>query len=334
MGKRERKHSNNYPNFTGQYRHIHSCLRDSEGRFIRPIFENNDFKNQVVRYELLDTKDYESKPDKTGRRTITLLQLQSFDVTIIDSNYTGPLFKYCTHQVNQLLLPIDEFTTNQTNPITKLKNGLCLQPFCKESKKLYVNSKGNKKRTKDQLSEGSLGARVRSVLLKNCNVEQSSTYSIIFNKFNGTCFKCKKKLIFEESGEKGLDHTLPLSLWYPLTNQTATLLCKDCNSKKRAAPPTQFYTQQELIELSKMVDIPLDQLTNPNLSFNPQVVDYFLNNFDQVFEKLITTTRRSKERQLVKITEFLKKETLLLGKNPTDKINLLVNKLNEKLANH
>ena len=80
-----------------------------------------------------------------------------------------------------------------------------------------------------------------------------------------------------------LDHTMPLSMLYPL-DKTATCLCSKCNSSKSDIFPVDFYKPKELIKLSKITGIDLKSLKS---RFSNQIVvdaikqnrDYILNEF-------------------------------------------------------
>ena len=82
----------------------------------------------------------------------------------------------------------------------------------------------------------------------------------IWNKFNKQCFKCLTSLTSPKA--MNLDHTRPLALLYPL-DETATALCKECNSAKRDKSPKDYYTSSELERLAILTGIPIDELQNP-----------------------------------------------------------------------
>jgi hypothetical protein len=46
-------------------------------------------------------------------------------------------------------------------------------------------------------------------------------------------------------------------------DESATCLCKSCNSAKRDRPPSDFYTEKEIKRLSKITNISLKDLKNP-----------------------------------------------------------------------
>jgi hypothetical protein len=87
----------------------------------------------------------------------------------------------------------------------------------------------------------------------------------IWEKFDRKCFRCGKRVFINSRNPEGsfnLDHTRPLALLWPL-DETATCLCKGCNSAKRDRPPSDFYTDEELKKLSKITGITLKGLKDP-----------------------------------------------------------------------
>ena len=327
MAKRKKTKKNRYPDFSGKKREIHNVLRDSLGRIIRPIFIDSDKNKPVERYELLDILDIEDVlPNDFGRRSLNLKKLNSLNVTIIDSDFNGELYKYCIHDLEQNLEPISNFTFNETTHITKLKGiNRCLQPYNKNSKKIYVNTgeAGNSTRTKEQLVEGSQGARMRDQLIRFCLGKTKVSLDFIYNKFDGKCFNCNSFIEYKDTHKKGLDHTLPLSKWFPLNNQTSTFLCKDCNSSKRDQWPGDFYDLKKLETLSTLTDLPID-LLNSNQHYNKEVVNIFVNDFDNIMEKWSTFGRRDDISKKNKFILFLEKEVNNISKYMNDDENLSI----------
>ena len=83
-----------------------------------------------------------------------------------------------------------------------------------------------------------------------------------------------------------IDHILPSKWLYPLNKQNAALLSKDANNNKRHKWPSEFYTNNELIELAKITGANLSLISskvpviNKNIDVN-KCVDRYL----QVREK-------------------------------------------------
>lgn len=138
---------------------------------------------------------------------------------------------------------------------------------CKPCKKFFVNAPLNPQRNAQQFKEDWLRRRAIEVLVddllernlvhfefKDKTNQEFSEY--IRKKFWCKCFKCKKEI---ELNEMNLDHTMPLAYLYRL-DETATCLCAEDNSKKSDHFPIDFYTEDELKELSKITWLSLDIL--------------------------------------------------------------------------
>jgi hypothetical protein len=173
-----------------------------------------------------------------------------------------------TVEVDELadLLKGGSYTINENY----LKSYYGHQLECKACKKFFVNSALNKLRTATQHREDSLRRRAIE-LLTNDLLEQNWIYhdfrvktkkefdNEIWLKFEKKCFRCKEDI--GTSNEMNLDHTMPLSYLYPL-DVYATCLCASCNNEKRDAFPLNFYSDQQLIELSKITGLSLDILSS------------------------------------------------------------------------
>ena len=281
MPKRKRKHANNYPNFIGQHRELHSCLRNKDGFIVRPIKNFNGVG--AIRYELLNIKDIpDIKPNKFGRRALNVKALNDSSHEVLDSDWKGPLYKYCTHCDNQELLSLDMFTSNNhgykscllTEQDAKRYHlkGYSSQPFCMDCKKKYVNSTGNKKRTREQFVESSALSRYRTFMPEDLK-DKKFNLQKVFDKFEHKCFKCNKELCIENRKTYQIDHTLPASLFWNMDDNNCTLLCDDCNQAKSDQWPSMFYTESKLKEISKLTGIELSTLKNqPHI--NPAYIEF------------------------------------------------------------
>ena len=180
----------------------------------------------------------------------------------------------------------------ETDEIKKLEFGFQLE--CRFCKSFFVNRPLNPKRTSSQMKEDGQRRRAFEFLiaeLQNKSSQQSfrietgkELTEYIFKKFNGSCFKCKKK--FSQSNEMNIDHTRPLALLWPLDG-SATALCRSCNSKKRDRYPKDFYSKNELQSLADITGIDIVDLLNPlpNIKILNEIIrridwfyDEFLNN--------------------------------------------------------
>ena len=136
------------------------------------------------------------------------------------------------------------------------------QSECRSCKK-RINDVMNPVRTSEQFRESNMYRRLRGLIVKDENLDVEA----IFERFDSSCFKCDQDLDIEDPYQYDIDHTLPNTLWWPLTNANATLLCSSrtvefngCNSSKHAKWPDEFYDDDQLRELSDLTGIDYDTL--------------------------------------------------------------------------
>lgn len=65
--------------------------------------------------------------------------------------------------------------------------------------------------------------------------------------FQDRCFKCGSE------DHLTIDHHIALSKGNALTKDNAVVLCKSCNSSKKARDPQDFYTDEELMEVGSLL---------------------------------------------------------------------------------
>lgn len=301
--KRKIKNNVPKPNYSDKYREVHGVLRNIEGYMVFSELENGN-----VVYMLTNIKDLNITPDKIGRREFNKRWLVYLKQNVVDTNYLGDLFMYCTHQKDQILLPISEFTINRGNKQYHRVNldGHTYQPYCRESKKLYQNNVGNKMRNKDQLLEGSQGSRTRGLLTSMCYSGVSKCPSIeeIFKKFDSKCFKTGEKLNINDRDSYEIDHLMPASGYFPLNNQTATLLSSNANQAKNDIHPKKFYGEEKCKELCEILKYPFDKISDENYTLNDEVLYYFNDNFESVIK-----TWENKNRNKNSFFKYVIKET-------------------------
>lgn len=124
------------------------------------------------------------------------------------------------------------------------------QGECRLCKTIYNGIK-NQSRVTDQHRE----AAERRRLYKQLSREGGKIDSrAIFDKFAGTCFKCRRDLHYTTTGQKDFnsDHTLPVRLLWPFATDNATLLCSKCNNQKHDRWPSDFYNTLELRKLARL----------------------------------------------------------------------------------
>lgn len=163
---------------------------------------------------------------------------------------------------------------------------------CKPCKKYFVNACLNPMRNTQQFREDGLRRRALEVLVdtlldkefvhhefRRKNKKEFSDH--IWNKFDGKCFKCGKSIT---SAEMNLDHTMPLAFLYRL-DESATCLCDGCNSQKSDHFPVDYYTEEELVKLSKITGLSLTTLKTKQA--NQEVVKLLRENIVWFFDEFL-----------------------------------------------
>lgn len=332
--KRTQVHKNLYPNFYGKLRQLHSCLRDEHGHIIRPIPNLNGVG--AIRYELLANIDFSDiKANKIGRRALGIKKLNNTTHKILDSNWSGDIYKYCTHCTDQTLLPLEKFTSNNHGYSSCLLTkkdaskyhlkGYSSQPFCNNCKRLYVNSSGNKKRTKDQFIESSALSRFRSLLPPDLKDNKKYSNVDVFNKFGHQCFKCDKKIDINNRSSYQIDHTLPASLFWHLDKDNCTLLCYDCNQAKTDQWPNTFYCSTKLEELSRLSGYE-EELLNGGFIINPKFLAFCKSN---IFNKHISDCYEGRIGRRKSISKIIKRNNTMF-KQLIKKIERYISSIEDK----
>ena len=157
---------------------------------------------------------------------------------------------------------------------------------CKACKKFFVNAPLNPQRNAQQFKEDGLRRRaievlVNSLLKKNLvhfdfelrTKKEFSRY--IWEKFDKRCFKCGPNSEPIALREMALDHTMPLAYLYRL-DESATCLCSNHNSQKSDHFPVDYYSEEELIRLSSITGLSLEQLHKKEV--NKYVLDLLVKN--------------------------------------------------------
>lgn len=187
---------------------------------------------------------------------------------------------------------------------------------CKACKKFFVNMPLNPQRNAQQFKEDGLRRRAIEVLInyllktnlihfefEKRTKKEFSEY--IWNKFDRKCFKCKKDLLLSEMN---LDHTMPLAYLYRL-DETATCLCDSHNSQKSDHFPVDYYTSEELIELSQITGLPMDVLKSREV--NKDVLGLLVKNVVWFYDEFLMLEDYQKVRDGIltadKINDSLKR---------------------------
>jgi hypothetical protein len=182
----------------------------------------------------------------------------------------------------------------------KLYNGYQLE--CKSCKKFFVNAPLNPLRNSTQHREDSLRRRAIEVLVDTLlekdwiyhkfRIENKKEFDKhIWEKFGKKCFKCSKQLKNER--EMDLDHTMPLASFWGL-DETATCLCKRCNSLKSDKFPVQFYTKDELKKLAEITKLPIELISIKKA--NKYVIEKLIKKVDWFFDTFLSNKDYQKVR--------------------------------------
>ncbi|PVB05048.1 HNH endonuclease [Mycobacteroides abscessus] len=143
------------------------------------------------------------------------------------------------------------------------------QNECRACKKWRINNDFNPKRTVDQLHESSVITRERKLFLREPERLQAvkdrtgaGLKSQVWERFDRKCFYCGRTL---NLGEVQLDHTRPLAYLWPI-DEHATCLCAEHNNQKKDKFPIDFYTSEQLVELSRITGLALPTLTKKEIN--------------------------------------------------------------------
>jgi hypothetical protein len=321
MSRREKKNINNYPNYVDKYREVTSVLRDNEGYMVF-----SEIIDKKVFYRKTNVKDINISPNETGRRRFRRnIHLSILKKNIIEENYQGELFMYCLHSLKQDLLLVSEFSFNKSYPhLIVNEYGQSIQPFCKESKKIFVNENSNKKRTSDQHVEGSQGSRTRGLVTALCYGENVPTGEELFKKFGGRCAYTGKILDINDRGSWQKDHFMPASAYNPLSDKNTVLTSKDANQSKNDKHPMQFLGCEKYEEVCHLLGIDPKIYDDVNYTLNDYVLYYFNDNFDDIIYKWHFEINRNK----ISFKKYLSSEiSRLIKKDIYGRHKELINKM-------
>lgn len=171
-----------------------------------------------------------------------------------------------------------------------------------------INAALNPKRTKEQLHESSVRRRIADLLLEGEN--QSININDLFERFGHRCFKTKKPLDIEKRKSWAIDHILPSKWLYPLTKENAALLSRSANENKGEKWPSQFYTNNELIELAKITGADLSLISSKTPIMNDEVdVNKCVERYLKVREKSNIRKRIAELKNIIKSYGFIDRLT-------------------------
>lgn len=216
------------------------------------------------------------------------------------TEYTSSYWKQCNSCGS--ILPFSHFSKHSGwGPLER-------QIECRSCKGA-INADLNSKRTKEQLHESSIRRRIADLFVLGDN--EKIDIEDLFNRFEHKCFKTGKPLNINDRDSWEIDHIMPSLYLWPLTFNNAALLSKEANNSKKAKWPSEFYTNGELINLSKITGANLNLLSNitPVININIDV--------NKGIERYLNVRENSNLRK--RITELVK---IILDYNLEDKVSL------------
>lgn len=182
---------------------------------------------------------------------------------------------------------------------------------CKACKKFFVNAPLNPQRNSQQFKEDGLRRRAIEVLVNTLlernlvhfeferrTKKQFSKY--IWEKFDKRCFKCGPDSDPIPLEEMALDHTMPLAYLYRL-DESATCLCSSHNSQKSDHFPVDYYSEDELVRLSKITGLSLEQLHKKEV--NQEVLDLLITNVVWFYDEFLMEPDYQKVRAGIKTAD-------------------------------
>jgi len=202
-------------------------------------------------------------------------------------------YKYCI--ICSAMKPLESFDRHASRTSGR-------QGECRLCKKAYNEIK-NGTRLSDQHREAAQKRRLYLDLAGISHIDSSQ----IEDRFGHCCFNCGKDLSrVMNRTEKPLDHTLPVYFLWPLTTQTATLLCRKCNGDKAEQWPATFYSDSKLRELAVKTGLPYDLLAGTP-SYNPEALEALKR--AETVDKLLTKYAPYIERELIPLRNRILRDT-------------------------
>jgi hypothetical protein len=231
----------------------------------------------------LETKFYDYKLLQDGK------QIETGKFSILHDDYVAEAveFKYCI--VCNAIKPLEYFDRHSARQSGR-------QGECRLCKKLYNGIK-NQTRISDQHREAAQKRRLYIDLARERKIDSEE----VLKRFGYKCFKCGANLSQKtDVVERPLDHTLPALYLWPLTTETATLLCRNHNGQKAGKWPSEFYSIDELKKLSVLTGIAFETLAGKPI-YNPDalqhlktagVVDALLTKYSAYIDEIIRLRNR------------------------------------------
>lgn len=187
----------------------------------------------------------------------SVLEQGEFATSHDDHVHEAPRYKYCL--LCYVLKPLEAFDHHSSRQSGR-------QGECRLCKQRYNDLK-NQTRISDQHREAAQKRRLYITFSGQGRIDSQAIHA----KFGGRCFNCDVDLGGLPARDRPLDHTLPARLLWPLTTDTATLLCRTCNGDKAEKWPGEFYDDAQLRRLAVLTGFDYALLSGPS-RMNPEVV--------------------------------------------------------------
>ncbi|SNT73154.1 HNH endonuclease [Paracoccus seriniphilus] len=231
--------------------------------------------------------DYELLHTTTNKK----IEDGSFEILIDDYVAEAMQYKYCI--ICNALKPLEAFHKHASR-----RSGR--QGECRLCKTVYNGIK-NQTRITDQHREAAQKRRLYLDIAGPGKIDSGQ----VRKRFDNKCFKCGCDLSDPKEGH--LDHTLPVSLLWPLTTDNATLLCGRHNGEKSGRWPSEYYSDAELKRLAISTGVPYETLLGPahinpdalNALENKVFVDQLLAKYAAYIDEIIKVRNR-----ILKMTGF------------------------------
>jgi hypothetical protein len=187
---------------------------------------------------------------------------------------------------------------------------------CRSCKKFVVNAPLNPLRNKAQHHEDSARRRAFERLIieltgndvvKNFRFINGIEFQeYIWKRFSKKCFGCGKEI--KKIIDMDIDHTLPLAYLWPLNN-SATALCKTCNSQKHELFPSEFrlYNKKKLRKLSSLTGIPFKVLNSKERIVNMTVAKLLKQKVVWFFDDFLARKDYQKIKRGKKVADLIYK---------------------------
>lgn len=219
--------------------------------------------------------------------------VESGEFKILHDDYIAEAqeYKYCIYC--NALKPLESFSQHGSRKQTGR------QGECNLCKTIY-NAIKNQTRLSDQHREAAQKRRLYMDLSGGGKIDSKA----VGDRFGNACFNCNRDLLTNPT-EGRLDHTLSVYYLWPLTTETATLLCHKCNGNKAERCPSEFYSDGQRKRLAVITGLDYDLLSG-SPTYNPQALD--LLRTEKFVDDLLTKYSAYMD-ELIKLRNRIRRDT-------------------------